>query len=113
MLEVILAREGRRCRARDNLAMAAWGGASNCSSCRHHCLPVAMAMKDGEGGQPGVVDLDRGWRGSEVLTTFGSSGREKRKEEVHKKREENIKEIHGMWMVGLNPHGSRGKKRRG
>jgi hypothetical protein len=50
MLEVILAREGRRCRARDNLAMAAWGGASNRSSCRHRCLPVAMAMKDGEGG---------------------------------------------------------------
>jgi hypothetical protein len=78
--------------------------------------PLLACSNGDEGwgrGQPGVVDLDRGWRGSEVLTTFGSSGREKRKEEVHKKREENIKEVHGMWMVGLNPHGSRGKKRRG
>jgi hypothetical protein len=50
MAAVILAHEGRRCRARDNLAMAARGGASNSSLRRRRCLPVAMAMKDTERG---------------------------------------------------------------
>jgi hypothetical protein len=67
------------------------GGASNCSSRYCRCLPVAMAMKDGEGGNQccRYGQREERLRGAH---TFGSGGREKRIEEVQKKREKNIKE---------------------
>jgi hypothetical protein len=78
------------------------GGLGRCQQ-PHLALLPQLAYSNGDegwgGGQPSVVDLDRGRRGSEVLMEFGSGGREKRKEEVHKKRGEyKREEFHSMWI---------------